>query len=675
MSTDTLPSRAPAQVSARLVLVSSLLWLAALVANTTPWLNQLDLWSLVSAFWTFDADNYGSVLAHFSWAPRVSIAIVIGCGLGLAGSVTQQVLGNPLASPTTLGVEAGAQLGITLATLFMPSLLALSPDLAATSGGLLAAALVMALTWRLGFSPVSVILAGLVITFFMGAVNMAFLLLKGEWLGSLYIWGAGSLAQNNWGPFLDLTPRILILSLALTLLMRPLQLLQLGQTTAGALGVSTGLIRSLALTLAVLMSATVVSRVGVIAFIGLAAPVLARLLGVRTSGQRMFWSSVLGAGLLLMADALAQWASTWGDGSLVPTGTTTALIGGPIVLMALRGFRNDRHMPVQDSGPATVVTMRRSLAITVTVLAVLLATTWILSIAWAPGLQSWNWTAPEHWSEAWIWRGPRLLAATLAGMALGLAGTLIQRMTGNAMASPEMLGISGGAALAMVLLVLSGTETGRSGQLIAATAGAAGALWLLVQLSRRHNFAGNQLLLGGLALYVFMDSGLRLVMASGGTIASRLLNWMYGSTWLVSESEAIALLVIILVLSVSLMASIRPLTILPLGDILASSLGLRVSRARLGLLLLAAVLTGSATVVIGPLSFIGLIAPHLARVLGQQTVSRQLLVSALAGGLLLALADYLSRVLIFPEQLPAGLLAALVGGLYFLWGMSRHGRH
>ena len=69
-----------------------------------------------------------------------------------------------------------------------------------------------------------------------------------------------------------------------------------------------------------------------------------------------------------------------------------------------------------------------------------------------------------------------------------------------------------------------------------------------------------------------------------------------------------------------------------------------------------------------------MLAPCLARGLGQQTVGRQLVVAALAGGLLLALADYLARILVYPNQLPAGLLAALVGGLYFLWGLSRHGR-
>lgn len=666
-------STAP-RLPGKLPLTAILLLLGALAASAAPWLQELDPASVVSAFWSYDGSDYSSVLAHFSWAPRVSIALLIGCGLGLAGAVTQQVLGNPLASPTTLGVEAGGQFGVTLATLFAPALLAFSQDLVAVAGGLLAIGMVIALTWRLGFSPVTVILAGLVITFFMGALNMAFMLIKGEWLGNLFIWGAGSLVQNSWQPFMDLWPRVLILCAALVLLMRPLQLLQLGQASASSLGARVGLLRMLALFLVVLMSATVVSRVGVVAFVGLAAPVLARLLGARTLQERLIWSTLLGSGLLLLADTLANWASSWGDGSLVPTGTTTALIGGPIILLALQGSKNTHHMPGQESNPGAFLPKRRSVLLIGAVLLCLLLATFFVSMGWSPGLQEWRWTPITDWGEAWVWRGPRLLAAILAGICLGLAGSLIQRMTGNVMASPELLGISGGAALVMVLLVLTGTEIGRAGQLGAATLGAAGALGLLILLARRHRFAGNQLLLGGLALYVFMDSGLRLVMASGGTVAAKLLNWMYGATWLISETEALSLLGLTLVICLALSVAIRPLTLLALGDSSASSLGLPVTRARLGLLVLAAILTAAATVVIGPLSFVGLIAPHLARVLGQQTVGRQMIVSALAGGLLLGLADYLSRIVIFPSQLPAGLLAALVGGIYFLWGLSRHGR-
>ena len=109
-------------------------------------------------------------------------------------------------------------------------------------------------------------------------------------------------------------------------------------------------------------------------------------------------------------------------------------------------------------------------------IAALLLSTIGISMGWSPGLDEWSWTPIAQWHEAWVWRGPRLLAAILAGVALGLAGTLIQRMTGNPMASPEMLGISGGAAVVMVLIVLFGADIGRAGQLGAATLGAAAAL-------------------------------------------------------------------------------------------------------------------------------------------------------------------------------------------------------
>lgn len=666
-------AKAPA-LPVRLPLAAALLWVLALCISALPWLEQTVLPTLLTAFWTFDGNNYASVMAHFSWAPRVSMAVLIGFGLGLAGAVTQQLLGNPLASPTTLGVQAGSQFGVTIATLYAPAMLAFSPDLAAVAGGLLAIGLVIALTWKLGFSPITVILAGLVITFFMGALNMAFLLIKGKWLGNLFIWGAGSLVQNNWSPFMELWPKVVILGIALVVLMRPLQLMQLGPESARSLGARVGALRLLALLLVVLMSATVVSQVGVVAFVGLAAPVLARLLGARTLGSRLFWSTLLGGGLLLMADALAQWASTWGDGALVPTGTTTALIGGPIILLALRGVKNTHHMPGETSGPTSFTPQRRPVGLMVSALGVLLAATVIISMGWSPGLQGWSWTEFSDWGQAWNWRGPRMLAAIIAGVALGLAGTIIQRMTGNVMASPEFLGISGGAALVMVAMVLLGTQVGRVGQVAAGTLGAAAALTLLILLARRHRFAGHQLLLGGVALYVFMDAGLRLVMASGNTVAAQLLNWMYGSTWLVSESEAMGLAAFMAVLVVVVVLVVRPLTLLPLGETTASTLGLNVVRARVLLLTMAAVLTAAATVVIGPLSFVGLIAPHLARVMGQQTVGRQLVTAALAGAVLLASADYLARVVLYPNQLPAGLLAALVGGIYFLWGLSRHGR-
>ncbi|MBS3804528.1 MAG: Fe(3+)-hydroxamate ABC transporter permease FhuB [Oleiphilaceae bacterium] len=661
--------------SRRLPVVAVLLWSLALAGAVLPWLDQLNLSGLLQAFWSVNTDDYQQVVLRYSWAPRFAMAILIGFGLGLAGAVLQQVLGNPLASPTTLGVEAGAQFSIGVATLYAPALLAFSPDLTAVAGGLMAAGLVVALTRKLGFSPVTVILAGLVISFFLGALNAALMLLHGDYLSNLFIWGAGSLVQNDWSQFQDLWPRVVIIGIALVMLMKPLQLLQLGSESARSLGINVGVLRLAALLLVVLMTASVVSRVGVVAFIGLAAPVLARLLGARTLGQKLLWSTLLGGGLLLLADTFAQWATVWAEGTLVPTGTATALIGGPVILLALRGMRNNRHMPGESAGPAHFLPRRRPLKNTLLAAAAALLMIVILALGWSPGLEAWHWTPPWEWPQVWDWRGPRLLAAIAAGVALGLAGTIVQRLTGNVMASPEVLGISGGAALVMVVLILLGINPGRTVQLLAGAIGGAAVLGFLLLLSRQHRFAGHQLLLGGVAIYVFMDAGLRLVMAGGGTEAIRLLSWMSGSTWLVSGPEALALAGVTAVLAALAAMGRRALVLLPLGEGSATALGLSVAKARLLLLLLAAFLTAAATVIIGPLSFVGLMAPHLARVLGQQTVGRQLVMAAVVGAVLLALADYLARVLIFPNQLPAGLLAALIGGGYFLWGLSRHGKH
>ncbi|MDX1456611.1 MAG: Fe(3+)-hydroxamate ABC transporter permease FhuB [Marinobacter sp.] len=660
--------------SPRLPAIAILIWAIALIASSQPWFGQLSLSELATALWAPNTDNFTELVVYYSWAPRLAMAVLIGSGLGLAGAVLQQVLRNPLASPTTLGVESGSQLAIAVGTMYLPGLLAFSPDLTAVFGGLTGTGLVIALTWRLGFSPVTVILAGMVVSFFLGAVNAAFMLFHGEFLGNLFIWGAGSLVQNDWSQFQSLWPRVVVLCAAMVLLMRPLQLLQLGADNAKALGASVTTLRFLALVLVILLTACVVSRVGVIAFVGLAAPALARLLGARTLQQHLLWSTLFGAGLLLLSDALAQWATAWAEGDLVPTGTATALIGGPILLMALRHLKDDHHMPGQASGPASFDPARTSTLPVLAAIGVALVVVVILAMSWSPSLSGWRWTPFNDWPEAWDWRGPRFLAAVTAGLVLGVAGTLIQRLTGNVMASPEMLGISSGAALSMVVLTLLGINPGRGGQLLAGAAGGALVLAVLFMLSRRHRFSGHQLLLGGVAIYVFMDAGIRMALAGGGTEAMKLLNWLSGSTWLVTDLEAIALATVALVLVGLTGLCLRVLTILPLGESTTQALGIRVAPARMLILLMAALLTAAATIIIGPLSFVGLMAPHLARMLGQQTVGRQMLIAGLVGATLLGLADYLARVVLYPNQMPAGILAAIVGGSYFLWGLSRHDR-
>jgi len=140
-----------------------------------------------------------------------------------------------------------------------------------------------------------------------------------------------------------------------------------------------------------------------------------------------------------------------------------------------------------------------------------------------------------------------------------------------------------------------------------------------------------------------------------------VMQWMSGSTYLVDTPKAIsALMAAIAGLALTFLAH-RWLDLLPLGAQAAQAIGIRVNFARACLFALAAAMTAAATLVVGPLSFIGLMGPHLARELGLRRAAPQLAGAALAGGSLMVLADWFGRMIAFPYQMPAGLVSALVG--------------
>ena len=218
------------------------------------------------------------LVAHVSWWPRLVCALLAGGALGMAGVLMQQVLRNPLAAPTTLGVASGASLAMMLATLFAPALMAgtglggdgfqLGREWVALAGGLAAMGLVFALAWARGMSPTVVVLAGLVVNLYIGALGMVLLLFNQEALHGTLVWGAGSLAQNSWDGVITLLTRLLPGMLLAMVLMRPLAVLDLDEANARSLGVSLRKLRLMSLGLAVFLSACVVSVLGIIGFIG-----------------------------------------------------------------------------------------------------------------------------------------------------------------------------------------------------------------------------------------------------------------------------------------------------------------------------------------------------------------------------------------------------------------------
>ena len=612
-------------------------------------------------------DNVDELLLHFAWWPRFTIALLAGGGLALAGVLMQQVLRNPLASPTTLGVASGANLALMAVTLLAPGMLAIGSEWIALLGGAAAMGLVFALSWRRGLAPIAVVLAGLVVNLYLGALSTALLLFNHETLAGLLIWGAGSLAQNGWDGVASLAPRLALCGLAAWLLLRPLAVLELDDASAKSLGISLKHLRFAGLGLAVFLTGSVVSVVGIIGFIGLAAPNIVRMAGARTLRARILWSTLLGAVLLATTDLLLQRFSGM-VATLIPTGAVTGALGAPLLMWLIPRLKLQGDRPPQASG--VVITRHAAPHRLITGLLLTLVGAMVVGHLVGQGANGWSIIAPTNWGVI-EWRFPRVMAAAASGLMLAIAGTILQRLSANPMASPEVLGISGGCAIALILGIYLLPAPSHALLVAIGTLGALATLLVLVVLNRKSGFVPERLLLSGVAISALFDAVRSVLLAGGDPRGQQVIAWLAGSTYYVEVGSALLVGGIAAALALISLPFTRWLDIMPMGAATARSLGIGLNHARLALLLLVALLTACATLVVGPLSFIGLLAPHMARLLGFSRARQHLVGAALIGMLLMVLADWVGRQIMFPYEIPAGLVASLLGGAYFMWGLRR----
>lgn len=615
-----------------------------------------------------ELEDARQAVVYFSWLPRLAVTLLAGSALGLAGTLMQQVLRNPLASPTTLGVASGAQLALMMVTLFAPSWLLLGREWIAMAGGSLAMALVFALAWRRQLNPVVIVFAGLVINLYLAAISMGLLLFFQEELKGLLVWGSGSLVQNSWSGVSYLLPRLLVAGVLAAVLVRPLAVLELDDASARSLGVSLQHLRFAGLGLAVFITACVVSVVGLIGFIGLAAPALVRLLGIRRLAQRLVWAPVLGALLLTATDLLLQTLSRlWPV--LIPTGAMTALLGAPLLLWLIPRLGIKSGTPKANA--ALLVTRHPAPARLISLLLLGLLAAILISLLFGQGMHGWSWPSWLRWQAQLEWRLPRTLAAAAAGVLLALAGTLLQRVSNNPMASPELLGVSGGTFMGVIGTALLLPALPLAMMLLGGLVGAFGCLLLLVAINRRHGFQPERILLSGIAITALFEPLQAIALANGDLRVQQLLSWMSGSTYYVTLPVASALVGLALLMLAACLLISRWLDLMPMGAAVATALGIRLSSAQLVILLLVAVLTASATLVVGPLSFVGLLAPHMAKLMGLVRARWHLLGAAGSGALLMVSADWIGQQILFPQDVPVGLVSTLLGGAYFMWCLRR----
>ena len=290
------------------------------------------------------------------------------------------------------------------------------------------------------------------------------------------------------------------------------------------------------------------------------------------------------------------------------------------------------------------------------------------------------WTAgrdPVAWQIVWDIRLPRTLGAWLAGALLGLAGAVAQGLFRNPLADPYLLGSASGAALGMaVALLLFGTSPAttqwvvRLGLTGAAFVGAVAAVLLTLLLARGVQQT-LRLLLAGVIVGVVMGATKDLITIASADILQAITGFMLGNTGLIGWSACALMAGLGALCLVAAWALAPVLDGLALGEATAASLGLPLGAMRAALVAVLALATGTAVAQTGLIAFVGLAAPHLVRSVVKTTHAWLLVLSTLMGGLLLMTADLGARWLIAPQELPVGVLTAVLGGSYLLWLMHR----
>lgn len=287
---------------------------------------------------------------------------------------------------------------------------------------------------------------------------------------------------------------------------------------------------------------------------------------------------------------------------------------------------------------------------------------------------------PIAWQIVWDIRLPRTLGAWLAGALLGLAGAVAQGLFRNPLADPYLLGSASGAALGVALaLAAFGVAPGamhwlvRLGLTGAAFGGAVVAVLLTLLLARGVQQT-LRLLLAGVIVGVVLGAFKDLVTLASTDILQALTAFMLGSTGLVGWGASGVMAGVLALCLLAAWALAPVLDGLALGEATAASLGLPLPAMRAALVAVLALATGAAVAQTGLIAFVGLAAPHLVRSIVKTPHARLLLLSTLMGGLLLMAADLLARWLIAPQELPVGVLTAVLGGSYLLWLMHRRGQ-
>lgn len=671
MRAEVRAPQAVRTIAVSVVLVALIAVLASV--HLTQGTSSSDVFDVLKALFG-NGDAQTLAVLEGSRVPRLLAALVVGVALGVAGAGMQSVARNPLASPDTLAVNAGAQFAVVFVAAFGLALPVLPVGGVAFAGGLLAAVVVLGLAGGGSASP-RLVLVGSAVMLALQSLTTLLLLMYEQETADLFAWGSGSLTVSDLRATAQMTPVVVLATAALIAMGRKLDVLALGDDNATVLGLPVRRTRVGAVLLTVALTAAAVTVAGPVGFVGLSAPVITRLLLPIAKHRALLpVSGLVGVVTVLGADVALRAVLGSAVAVRVPTGVVTTLVGAVVLVWLARRGRSGGARRPAPAGRVGVAGSKRRLLATVAGLLVLLVAVPVAGLLIGDRIvllgDLANWLAGRTGTALTFvldQRFPRVLAAVTAGAALAVSGCGIQSVSRNPLAEPGLLGITAGAGLGAITLITAVPMAGAWPIAGAAAAGAAVVFALVYGLAWRSGLDSDRLVIIGIAVWsAGMSLITLLIVVANPWDSAKALTWLSGSTYGRTLDQVLPVALALVVLTPLLLARHRDLDLHSLDEDTPRVLGMRMERSRLVILAAAGVLAATAVSAIGVVAFVGLVAPHLARSLVGGRHARVIPVAAAIGAVLVSVADTIGRAVIAPAQIPAGLVIALIGTPYFV---------
>ncbi|ATH59540.1 MULTISPECIES: FecCD family ABC transporter permease [Staphylococcus] len=263
-------------------------------------------------------------------------------------------------------------------------------------------------------------------------------------------------------------------------------------------------------------------------------------------------------------------------------------------------------------------------------------------------------------------RMPRMLAGLLIGGALGLAGLLMQAMTRNPLASPQIFGVNSGASFVIVFITMIMPALSTYATILAFIGAFIGGLTVYALSGSTRGMTPVKLALAGMAIHLFFSSLTQGIILLNEDATSTVMFWLVGSLSSVTWTQVLGITPWLIIAFICTVLISKQLTIMELGEDLATSLGQNVKLMRVMIGILVIVLAGTSVSIAGPIGFVGLIVPHIVKYYIKTDYRFMVPLTMIIGANLLLLSDVLSRLIAFPFESPVGIVTSFIGAFYFL---------